>query len=41
MQTLGNDDAAIVAFVFDGKNISGRLEALGGLKVELSGEAEE
>ena len=40
-QTLGNDDAAIVAFFFDGKKISGRLEALGGLKVELSGEAEE
>jgi CubicO group peptidase (beta-lactamase class C family) len=40
-QTLGNDDAAIVPFVFDGKKISGRLETLGGFKVELSGEAEE
>jgi CubicO group peptidase (beta-lactamase class C family) len=41
MQTLGNDDAAIMPFVFDGKTISGRLETLGGFKVELSGEAEE
>jgi len=41
MQTLGNDDAARVPFVFDGKKISGRLETLGGFKVELSGEAEE
>jgi len=41
MQTLGNDDAAIVPFVFDGKKISGRLETLGGFKVELSGEAQE
>jgi hypothetical protein len=41
MQTLGNDDAAIVPFVFDGKTISGRLETLSGFKVELSGEAEE
>jgi CubicO group peptidase (beta-lactamase class C family) len=41
MQTLGNDDAAIVPFVFDGTKISGRLETLSGFKVELSGEAEE
>jgi CubicO group peptidase (beta-lactamase class C family) len=41
MQTLGNDDDAIVPFVFDSKKISGRLETLGGFKVELSGEAEE
>jgi CubicO group peptidase (beta-lactamase class C family) len=41
MQTLGNDDAAIVPFVFDGKKISGRLETLSGFKVELSGETEE
>jgi hypothetical protein len=41
MQTLGNDDAAIVPFVFDGKKISGHLETLGGFKVELLGEAED
>jgi hypothetical protein len=40
-QTLGNDDAAIARFVFDGKKISGRSENLSGFKVELSGEAEE
>jgi CubicO group peptidase (beta-lactamase class C family) len=41
MQTLGNDDAAMVPFVFDGNKIIGRLETLSGFKVELSGEAEE
>jgi CubicO group peptidase (beta-lactamase class C family) len=41
MQTLGNDDAAMVPFVFDGRKISGRLETLSGFKVELSGEAED
>jgi hypothetical protein len=41
MQTLGNDDDATVTFVFDGKQLSGRLETLGGLKLELTGEAEE
>lgn len=40
-QTIGNDDAGLVRWVFDGKRLSGRLETLGGLKVELSGEAEE
>ncbi len=40
-QTLGNDDAALVPFVFDGKTISGKLETLGGFKTELQGETED
>jgi len=40
-QTLGNDDAALVPFVFDGKTISGRLQTLGGFKTELSGDVQE
>jgi CubicO group peptidase (beta-lactamase class C family) len=40
-QTLGNDDAALVPFVFDGKTISGHLQTLGGFKTELSGDVQE
>jgi hypothetical protein len=40
-QTLGNDDAAIVPFVFDGKSLNAKLSTLGGFTTELHGEAEE
>ena len=39
--TLGNDDASIGTFTFDGRSLSGRLETLGGFKVDLKGEAGE
>jgi len=41
LQTLGNDDAAIAVATFDGKTVNLRMGALGGLKSELSGEADE
>ncbi len=41
VQTLGNDDAAIAVATFDGKTVTLRIGALGGPKLELSGEAEE
>jgi hypothetical protein len=40
LETVGNDDAAQIAFTFDGKSISGHAATLGGYKVELSGNAE-
>jgi len=39
--TLGNDDASIGTFTFEGKNFSGRLETLDGFKIDLKGEAGE
>jgi len=41
MQTLGNDDAVVVPFVFDGKRLSGRLETFFGIKIDFQGEAED
>jgi CubicO group peptidase (beta-lactamase class C family) len=40
VQTLGNDDAGMATFTFDGKSLSGRLATLGGFKAELQGEAD-
>jgi CubicO group peptidase (beta-lactamase class C family) len=40
VQTLGNDDAGIVTFTFDGKSVSVRVVTLNGLKSELHGEAD-
>lgn len=40
VQTLGNDDAAIVVATFDGKTVNLRIRTLDGPNVELSGEAE-
>lgn len=41
VQTLGNDDAAIVVASFDGKAVTLRVSTLGGPGLELSGEAQE
>jgi CubicO group peptidase (beta-lactamase class C family) len=41
MQTLGNDDAVVVPFVFDGKRLSGQFETFFGIKIEFQGEAQE
>lgn len=41
LQTLGNDDAALAVATFEGKTVRIRMGALGGLKMELSGEAVE
>jgi CubicO group peptidase (beta-lactamase class C family) len=39
--TVGNDDASIATFTFDGKSLSARFESLGGFKADLKGEADE
>jgi CubicO group peptidase (beta-lactamase class C family) len=41
MQTLGNDDAAVVPFVFDDKRMTGQLETFFGFKIDFRGELDE
>jgi len=40
LETLGNDDAGIATFAFDGKTVSARLETLIGFTADFKGEAE-
>jgi len=41
VQTVGNDDAAIVTFTFDGKGVNAHLATMGGYKVDFQGDADE
>jgi CubicO group peptidase (beta-lactamase class C family) len=41
VQTLGNDDASMGTFTFEGRSMSGRIETLSGRKFDLKGEADE
>lgn len=41
LETLGNDDAGIATFTFEGKAVSGRVETLIGFTTDFKGEAEE
>ncbi|WIM11063.1 hypothetical protein [Enhydrobacter sp.] len=40
LEMLGNDDASIATFIFDGKTVSGRIETLVGFTAGFRSEAE-